>query len=213
MTALRSLDLRLGSLVLAAALAAAPAARACGYHDPANLNLGMLNLAYPDAMFVRTAVWMAQRDGVIAANVAPQGNDEPTARQGGIYRLFGTVAALGHLRDRLDVALDGRAVPSFSIMLMQPMLWSRFEISGTALNLQAHVTGPAVSDVVIVTDEPVVDALLDGRLSPQDAQARGLVRFYGTPADVANVSSLLDRLTVERSAAAVVPGHGTPHSP
>jgi len=203
----------LGALLLAAALAAAPSAQACGYHDASKLNLGMLNLAYPDALYVRTAVWMAQRDGVIAADLGPPAGELPRAGQADIYRLLRTVGALGHLRNRLETALDGRPLPAFAIVLMKPMLWSRFEAAGSEMTLQAHAAGPAASDVVIVTDEPVVDALLDGRLGSRDAQARGLVRFYGSPAEVASVSSLFDRLTAERAAAAVVPGDAAKGSP
>lgn len=210
---MRSLDLGLGSLVLAAALAGSPAARACGYHDPSALNLGMLNLAYPDALFVRTAVWMAQRDGVIAGDLATPGDGQAPPTRGSADRLFSTLAALGQLRERLQVALDGHPQPSFSMVLMKPMLWSRFEIQGASLNLQAHAVGPTASDVVIVSDEPVVEALLSGRISPQDAQARGLVRLYGVAADVTKVSALLGRLTAERTATAPMPDDATPRSP
>lgn len=210
---MRSLGIGLGPLVLAAALAVAPAARACGYHDASKLNLGMLNLAYPDALFVRTAVWMAQRDGVISPAPAPAAGDTAKPEQAAMYRLFGTVAALGHLRDRLEAELDGAPVPAFAVVLMQPMLWSRFEVVGAELKLQAHAQGPAVTDVVIVTDEPVVDALLDGRLDAGDAHARGLVRFYGAPAEVAAVSALLDRLTAGPAGLVVVPGEAAARSP
>jgi hypothetical protein len=48
---------------------------------------------------------------------------------------------------------------------------------------------------VIVTDEPVIGALLDGRLTPRQASEAGLVRLYGAPADTEAVQALLDRLT------------------
>ena len=48
--------------IVASLAVGATNARACGFHDAAAVNLGMLNQAYPDALHVRTAVWMAQRD-------------------------------------------------------------------------------------------------------------------------------------------------------
>jgi hypothetical protein len=57
-----------------------------------------------------------------------------------------------------------------------------------------HATGPRPDDVVVVTDAPVVRALLDGTLTPAEAQARGLVRLYGPTRPRAGVASLLDRL-------------------
>jgi hypothetical protein len=50
----------------AVALIASSASQACGYHDPASVGIGMLNWAYPDSLHVRTAVWMAQANGLIA---------------------------------------------------------------------------------------------------------------------------------------------------
>ena len=74
------------------------------------------------------------------------------------------------------------------------MLWTRFESTGGSLAMTAHASGPGSDDVVIVTDAPVVAALLEGRLTPQEARGRGLIRFYGAQDSVAQVASLFDRL-------------------
>ncbi len=47
--------------VMAALLAVAFPVAACGYHG--NAAVGALNVAYPNALWVRTAVWQAQLDG------------------------------------------------------------------------------------------------------------------------------------------------------
>jgi hypothetical protein len=191
----KSINLRLGTLLLAAVLAVSPAAQACGYHDPSSVNLGMLNLAYPDALHVRTAVWMAQLEGLISRDEQPVASDPQTAMIRAMFRLRETGVRLGWFRDRIGAALDGRPVPAFSMVLIGPMLWARFEQAGATLELAAHATGPASADVVIVTDEPVLAALLDGRLTPREARKLGLIRFYGVEESVADVGSLLDRLT------------------
>jgi len=193
--------------VLASVLAEPPAARACGYHDPSSLNLGMLNLAYPDALHVRTAVWMAQRDGAISRDEQPAATDPPTAAIRAMFRLRETVLRLGALRERIGAALDGRPVPAFSMVQIGPMLWTRFEPAGAMLAMVAHSTGPASDDVVVVTDEPVVAALLEGRLTPREARALGLVRFYGEQASVEHVVSLLDRVVPEKTASKVDAGN------
>lgn len=203
----------LGAVAFAVVLVGSPTAWACGYHDPSSINLGMLNLAYPDALHVRTAVWMAQRDSLISGHEQPQATDSPTARLSEMLSLRKTVSALGEMRDRLGAGADGQAVPAFSMVLLRAMLWTRFEPAGAALNMEAHAVGPAGNDVVIVTDEPVIGALLDGRLTPEQARQRGLVKLYGSPADVANVSSLLDRLTAANAAAAATRGDATPRRP
>jgi hypothetical protein len=194
--------------MLATLLAGSPAAHACGYHDPSSVNLGMLNLAYPDALHVRTAVWMAQREGVISRDEQPAAIDPQAAMIGAMFRLRETTVKLGWFRDRIGNVLDGRAIPAFSLVLIGPMLWARFEPAGATLEMAAHATGPASEDVVIVTDGPVVAALLEGRLTPPEARKLGLVRFYGAHESVAEVVALLDRLESSKSASAAGVGNG-----
>ena len=189
-----SIKFAFGTVLLAAVLAGVPAARACGYHDPSSANLGMLNLAYPDALHVRTAVWMAQRDGLIADDERQAVTDPQTATIRAMFRLRETGLRLALFRDRIGAALGGRQLPAFTLVLVGPMLWTRFEPAGDSLAMTAHAAGPGSEDVVIVTDAPVVAALLEGRLTPQEARGRGLVRFYGAQDSVTQVASLLDRL-------------------
>ena len=193
-------NLTRGILLLATVLAGSPAALACGFHDPSSINLGMLNLAYPDALHVRTAVWMAQRDGAIPRDDPPMASDPATATIHAMFRLRETVLKLGSLRERLGAALDGRLAPSFSMVLIGPMFWARFEQAGATLDMEAHATGPASEDVVIVSDVPVVAALLEGRITPQEARKLGLVRFYGVQENTEFVALLLDRLAPPGSA-------------
>jgi hypothetical protein len=58
-----------------------------------------------------------------------------------------------------------------------------------------HTTGPSSGDVVIVTDEPVIKALVEGQVAPQTARELGLIRLYGAPEAVQRAASWLDRLT------------------
>jgi hypothetical protein len=184
------------ALALAAAATVTTSALACGYHDPSSVALGMLNLAYPESLHVRTAVWMAQLDGVLtrtelAAGGSARSSDDLFQQS---LRYRETLARLGALRERIDSALRGEPMPAFSIVLIGPMLWTRFERTDGALNMVAHAIGPASEDVVIVSDAPVVAALVEGQITPQEARGRGLVRLYGSRESVEQVSALLDRL-------------------
>ncbi|MFN9772600.1 MAG: hypothetical protein ACK54X_08235 [Burkholderiales bacterium] len=176
-----------------AAVGAAPVARACGFHDPASVNLGMLNLAYPDALHVRTAIWMAQRDAIVPRDgrASPSDPSSVEFRLEAMRRYRDAVAGLDALRERMT-PMDG--TPRFAVVLIGSMLWTRFEPSGGRVAMTPHATGPLPDDVVVVTDAPVVLALLDGTLTPAEAQARGLVRLYGPTRPRAGVASLLDRL-------------------
>jgi hypothetical protein len=181
-------------LALATAAWIAPAALACGYHDAVGLNRSALNLAYPEALHVHTAVWMAQLEGVIAkADPGTPDDDRPEAlRALAAYR--DTVGQLGLFRDAADARLGGGAVPAFTVVLVGPMLLTRFEPAGARLAMAVHVTGPTRGDVVVVTDKPVVAALIEGTLTPRSARERGLIRFYGEPERVREIAALVDRL-------------------
>jgi hypothetical protein len=182
-----------------ALVAATPAALSCGYHDPSKVSLGMLNWAYPDSLHVRTAVWMAQREGVLAPVESPSGQDtQAVLRQMAQFRQ--TTADLGALRKGIVSALDGQAIPSFSVVLIGSMLWTRFEVVDGSLAMAVHVDGPAVEDVVLVTDAPVIEALAAGRLAPAEARRRGLLRPYGRPHDVERVELAFDRMASLKTA-------------
>ena len=118
-------------------------------------------MAYPDALHVRTAVWMAQRDGELPPREPVPVGDPQTATIHAMMRLGRTVAMLGALRDRIAPPKGGRPVQSFSVMLIGPMLWARFEPRIGELALQPHADGPAEGDVIVVTDEPVIAALAE----------------------------------------------------
>lgn len=183
-------------------LAGTPAAQACGYHDPSSTSLGMLNWAYPDALHVRTAVWMGQRDGALAPSEPLSAVDpaSPQARLQQLMRLRQTQARFDALRSGLDAALAGRPLPAFAVVLIGPLLWTRFEGVDDGIHMVVHVQGPTPDDVVIVTDAPVLAALVDGGLTFRSARERGLARLYGSPDAVERVSALLDHAVRVRPA-------------
>lgn len=182
---------RAGRAIAALISAAAPVAGAtlafpCGFEDPngADRARGTLNWAYPDALHVTSAVWRAQLEGVLSRD------DRPAAVKAlvGFRRI---TADLSALRERLAPDRGEPDLPAFSMVLIGPMLWNRFASVGKALTISVHASGPEDEDVVIVTDQPVLAALIEGRITPQAAQERGLIRFYG-PAD--RVSAIMARV-------------------
>lgn len=177
-------------------LAVAPAAQARGDHDPSSTNLGMLHWACPDALHLRTAVWRVQRDGFLAPVESLQAVDPASsqARLQQMMRLRDTQVRLDALRVALDGTAAGGTLPPSAVVLIGPMLWARFERADGAFVMASHVAGPAPGDVVIVTDEAVVAALVDGRLTPLAARERGLVKFYGDAQNAEQVSTWFERL-------------------
>jgi hypothetical protein len=189
------------AFLLATLLATAPALRACGLENPSSVNIGGLNLAYPDSLHVRTAVWVAQRDGVLApydavAVTEPQAPPlllQQMAHFREIQRQF-TVLKAG-----MDDG-EGHGAPSFSVVLLGIVLWTRFEPDGAGFNMTVHAPGPGRDDVVIVTDAPVIAALADGRLAPDEARRHGLMRSYGAPQDVRQVERIFGRIALGKGA-------------
>jgi hypothetical protein len=178
-------------------LAASTAAMSCGYDDSASVSTtrGMLNFIYAKSLYVIPAVFQAQANRILSRD------DRPAA----VKALLGyqqTVAKLGLLRDRLAAVSGDGDKPAFAIMLIGPVLWTRFEPKGEGLAMTPHVGGPAPGDVVIVTDEPVISALVDGRLTAAAAGELGLVRYYGAAEAVSAAQAWLDRSTQQTHASA-----------
>lgn len=187
------LRMALGAGALVSAIALVPSARACGYHDASSVNLGMLNLAFPDALYVRTAVWTAQRDGVLDRTepiTAESQSAEFMLLQ--LARLREVQMQLGRLKHRIEGGPAAQPMPAFAVVLIGALLWTRFEQEGGVVKMAVHATGPASEDVVVVTDAPVIAALADDRLSLPAARDLGLVRFYGAQDRVEQVARLLD---------------------
>lgn len=155
-----------------ALLAWAHPAWTCGFEDPnsATAARGVLNVVYPDALHVVSAVWRAELDGAIERDNTP-------ASARALVGFGRTTRMLESFGASMNAA-SGPQAPAFAVVLLTPMLWTRFESRG-GHSVTPHVSGPDPGDVVVVTDESVVAALERGRLAPRRAMELGLVRFYG----------------------------------
>lgn len=157
--------LRATAAVLALLL---PAGRAlaCGFEDPGNaaIQRGLLNVAFPKALWVQTAVWQAQAAGLLARDTSLPGNRALL----GFRRATDALATVAR-----DLDAGPEAVPAFTLVMIGPVLWTRFADEGQGLKTTPHVNGPTAGDVVVVTDEPVVLALTTGRLGGGLALIRG----------------------------------------
>ena len=76
---------------------------------------------------------------------------------------------------------------------MGPVLWTQFRPGAEGSAAKIHAAGPVVNRVVMVTDVPVVAALVSGDISGADADANGLVRFYGDSSEVDGIRRTLIR--------------------
>jgi hypothetical protein len=166
-------------------LTAATASFACGLEDPSSIGFqrGMLNMAFPEALHVGTAVWQAQAAGTLPRDALLQRDDlAPEARA--TLRLFKANALMRQLAARLDVEPGRRANPRLAVVLIGPVLWARFTAQNGKVVASFHAPGPEPGDVV-VTEAAVVEAIVGGELSFADALERRVARLYGADETVA----------------------------
>ena len=176
---------------LAVALACATGgAFACGLEDPNSITAlrGALQLAYPQSLHVGTIVWQAQLAGSLPRDaLALRGDLSPEARAS--LRLLKARGLFDRLAARLNLEPDRSSHPKLAIVLLGPVLWSRFEATDGVVRPHVHVAGPEQGDVVLVTDIAVVEAIVQGELRLADAIDRGVIRLYGPAIDVAAARS------------------------
>ncbi|WP_157785626.1 hypothetical protein [Sinorhizobium fredii] len=154
---------------------APPPVFACGYHDDVTMARGLLNWVYPDALHVVGAMSAA-----VAERRLPTVDRDAEAPDlfGSRYRR--TTQALRQLAKAFPSASGRVPASSFSIVLIEPMLWTRFEAAQGGLSTHVHVTGPQPGDLVLVSGEAVIVAVAVGRLTMAEAVHLGLVRLYGS---------------------------------
>jgi hypothetical protein len=152
--------------------------RACGFHDDVSIARGVLNWTYPEALHVI---------GAISAEVAQKRllHREVELAAPGLFsaQYHATVKTLERLSGLLREA--GGGSPSFSLVLVEPMLWTRFEVGTSELRTQLHAAGPQAGDLVLISGQNVIRAVADGELAIGDARDRGLIRLYGNETQIA----------------------------
>ncbi len=157
------------------ALAAAPAG-ACGYHG---LIGDSFSASYPGSIDVAIALRSAlDRNQLKAATTVPPllGLTRSTRWLENFGRWAGQHAA---------------TAPDFAVLLVEPGLWTRYRKQGSGLAMEPHVATPAMGDIVLITGEPALQALVERRLTLADAIRTGVVRFEGAPEGVKRLQQTL----------------------
>jgi hypothetical protein len=147
---------------------------ACGYDNPQSVSRGFLNWIYPDSLYVIGAI---SRE--VAARRLPLANFDQ-AEPDLFGRRFGlTKMALEQFGEMLRAASPERSSTSIALVLVEPMLWTRFEPSGDGLRARVHVSGAERGDLVLVSGEAVLGEIANGRMTIGEASDLGLLLFYG----------------------------------
>ena len=69
--------------------------------------------------------------------------------------------------------------PSISLLFIDSKLWAKFSPGPQGYELQVHTSGASPEDIVIVTSEPILAAVLDGTMPAQKALDLGLIAIDG----------------------------------
>jgi hypothetical protein len=168
-------------------------AAACGYHDDVSLARGILNWVYPDALHVVGAISTA-----IAERRLPAGS--PVRGGFGLLGYHGTVRTLDQHAQQLHMSSGEMLPPTFSLLLIEPMLWTRFVSDGGDVRTQVHVSGPQAGDLVVISGEQVIRAVASNGLTIGEAYRSGLIRLYGTDEQVRSFLTLYDHVGRPRPA-------------
>ena len=155
-----------------------PGAVACGYHSDMSLARGLLNWVYPDALHVVGAISTAVAERRLPAAA--------TASRGpGLFGYHSIVRSLERHVHQLRMSSVETTLPTFSLVLIEPMLWTRFVSEGGDVRMHVHVSGPQPGDLVMISGEDVIREIANNRLSVDEAYRRGLIRLYGTEEQIA----------------------------
>ena len=193
-----------GLATIAVASILAGPSLACGYEDPQSIAIGALNLAFPDSLHLRTAMWQAQVDGVLpreqSLSAAPAPALASTPRSFAVaispapaisgqttdptqmIALMAALQVIEQARSRLATSVDVSHPPPISMVYASKMLWTRFVATEQGVSAQTHASGPESGDVVLITEPQVIQAVVAGSLKPDEAVRRNLLRLYGDEA-------------------------------
>jgi hypothetical protein len=164
---------RLAAPLVAALLAwRADPAVACGFDSPLGNTFTPM---HPKSIGVALAV----RDAIVAGVIEPA-TDPAVAGRAGYWR------AVGHLTTLQRALSSARAESriSVSVLFIDSGLWARLTSAPNGFAMDVHTDGAKDGDLVVVTGEPVLAAILDNRLSVAAALERGVMALDGEAADL-----------------------------
>ena len=184
--------LRTCAMLAALMLGHAPPANSCGYHDPKMFAQGILNHIYPNALHVTGAIWAAQKEGKLS--MPDRERIVATGERGKFLDQLEyekTLSALHALGEAIKTKSEGKESMDISVVVLTNVLWSRFSNDYLDIRQGLHVKGPGASDLIIVSDQPVLQAIRNGRLSFREALDLGVVRLYGPEQDKSELTARL----------------------
>ena len=184
------------SLLMLSGALSSPAS-ACGFDGILDGNFSAL---HPRSMTVAFAI----REAVDLGFVDRSAVDPVVPGSAGYWR---AVSHLDEFAGRLSSApsQNGKAT-TISILLIDSNLWARLTPSSKGYDVRAHTNGAHDEGVVIITNESILNSILNGRLSIEVALEHSLLMIDGTADDANYVQAIALESFKSRSADAIAKG-------
>lgn len=167
-------------------LGSAPSAVGCGFHT-LEMQLGSM---YPGSLKVARTLRSAADSGVIDAASLEALSTGAAHYDDSVHRLqaFGEILAASPAAAELPA--------SFSLGYVESHLWTRYSQFEGEVHVNIHTDGPAEGEAVVLTGEPVLTAVLAGRLSLDRALADGMIVIDGNESEKTAIRHALDAKSV-----------------
>jgi hypothetical protein len=172
----------LAVIVLTSAFALASEVHACGFDGLMDGNFKALNpTSIKVAVAIRKAITSGELDASAAAPITPGA--------------VGYWRAVKHIEAFKSLIVSGHPSPigPISVLLIDSDLWSRISPGPNGLVVDVHTVGPRDGDVVIVTSEPIIAAVLEGRTELQWALKHEVIAIDGPSDDAKAVLATVER--------------------
>ncbi len=135
---------------------------------------GGFTVSHPRSLDVAVAVAKARGDGLLPTAAARSPSNDMLLR----LMITDIRRMQSRLKDGRSALAKGSTAP-FSLVLVGPGLWSHFHLTSGGVLARYHVDGPLTGKPVVLTHRAVLEALLEGTLSPEQAVEKGLLVFAG----------------------------------
>jgi hypothetical protein len=184
------------ALLLLVSGAAAPPVTACGFD-------GILGDGFSAEHPKSIAVAFAISDAVAAGIVDKTALAPIVTGSQGYWRAVGRINAFQRLLSA--ASMSSAQSQSISLLFIDSKLWARYSPGPKGYELQVHTSGASPDDIVIVTSEAILAAVLDGAMTAQKALDLGLIAIDGKPDEAGEVRTVVVTAT-DRTRTSVVGG-------
>lgn len=153
-------------------------AQSCSDHEDPAVGRDRLAENYPGALDILPIIASARREQLL-----PPANPM-AALWVDRFPLRRHVHAVQQFEDTLNQAAGGAAPIAFSMVMLEPMIWTRYETANGRIKAAVHTEGAHPGDLVMVAPEDVIAAISNGRWNIREAYGAGLLGLHGKPKEI-----------------------------